>query len=105
MPRGFLSLAIMSLAEPAFASGVRASNIAPIMIAPVLSAGLLALIVGAFGSNDSKGGAGWLIGAAVFVQTVVLSRLLAGFGYIAAVMPQILVGIVLLASRKQERQS
>jgi|SRR5882724_157686 len=103
--RGLLSFAILSLTDPALASGVRAGNIAPVMIAPLFSAGALALIVGALVSKDREGGAG-CAGGAILVLTIVLSRLLAGFGYIAAVIPQIIVGIaVLVAWRKEASRS
>ena len=98
MRRCLLSFAILSLADPALASGVRAGDIAPVMIAPLFSAGALALLVGALISKDREAGAGWLAGGAVLVLTTVLSRLLAGFGYIAAVIPQITVGIALLVA-------
>jgi len=41
-------------------------------------------------------------GGAVLVLTTVLSRLLAGFGYIAAVIPQITVGIALLVAWRKK---
>jgi hypothetical protein len=74
------------------------------MIAPLFAAGALALIFGALVSKDREGGAGWLAEGAVL--TIVLSRLLAGFGYIAAVIPQIIVGVaVLVAWRKEASRS
>jgi hypothetical protein len=102
MRRYLLSFAALSLADPALASGLRAGNIAPVMIAPLFSGGALALLVGALASKDREPRAGWLAGGAVLVVTVALSRLLAGFGYIAAVIPQIIVGIAALTAWRKE---
>jgi hypothetical protein len=105
MNRTSLSLVLLCLADPALASGVHPGNITPIMIAPVLSAAALALLVGAFVAKDREGAAGWLAGGALLVLMIVLSRLLAGFGYIAAVAPQIICATVLLVSwRKSQGQ-
>jgi type IV secretory pathway VirB2 component (pilin) len=97
MIRGLSILAILILADPALASGVHLGKITPIMVAPVFSSGVLALLVGAFVSQDHPG-AGWLAGGAVLVLTIVLSRLLGPFGYIAAVVPQVITGLALLVA-------
>jgi hypothetical protein len=105
MKRGLLSLAILSLADPALASGVRAGNVAPVMIAPVFIAGALALVVGVSASKDHHGSpVAWLAAGAVLL-TIIPSRIVAGFGFIAAVSPQLVViaGLLMLWRRRAER--
>jgi hypothetical protein len=105
MKRGLLSFAILSFTDPALASGVRAGNIAPVMIAPLFLAGTLALLIGGLVSMDKAARAGWLVGGIVLVLTIVLSRLLAGFGFIAALCPQIVLGLVLLIAWRRDKSS
>lgn len=81
----------------AHASGIRANDIAPLMIVPVFAACALGLLIGAIIAQKNEGAIGWLAGGAVLVFTIALSRLLAEHGFLAAIIPQIVVGIALYA--------
>jgi len=94
MKLSLLILAILSIADPALASGVRPSDIAPIMIAPVFASGALGLFVAILLAKDREGLMGWVVGGAVFVLTIGMSRLLAGYGFFAALAPQVIAALV-----------
>lgn len=78
---------MLSVADPALASGIRPGDIAPIMIAPVLAACALGLLIGAALAKEREGATGWLVGSGVLVFTIALFRVLAGYGYLAAIIP------------------
>ena len=97
MKRSLLGATLASVRGIAHASGIRANDIAPVIIVPVFAACALGLLIGALIARNNEGAIGWLAGSAVLVFTIALSRLLAEYGYLAAIIPETVVGIALFA--------